>query len=368
MVVFPIVNGAQKAILGVSAVFIVLPCVAVALRIYGRRLKGVRLDLSDYLIMGGLVNSLAFAGVDISCVVNCGVGHHMVDIVQEYGTGPLMLFMKELIAIQILWAVGNSCVKLSLLSFYCRVFSFPYFLLMAKATATFILLWALAVILGGFLLCQPFAYTWDQTIPGGHCGNQVLSYQITGALNMATDLMVLTMPMPYLWKLEMRLSQKLPLIAVFAIGLFVCVATIMRLVSLSLLDFTDLTSSITDAMIWGTVEPALGVTLACVPFMKPVFPFTRSMAKYTQATRTESNVPKQASKKGFQHPYDPYPLQTFVSTAELNQTTRETTREPSPPRSFGGASDQEGLVPEEGRGRGRGMSMSIVVEKGFQMK
>jgi hypothetical protein len=115
--------------------------------------------------------------------------------------------------------VGNSCVKLSLLSFYCRIFPFPNFILVAKATAGFILLWAIAVILGGFLLCQPFAYTWDQTIPGGHCGNQVLSYQITGALNLVTDLMVLAMPMRHLWKLEMRLSQKVPLLCAFAVGL-----------------------------------------------------------------------------------------------------------------------------------------------------
>lgn len=52
---FPIVNGAQKATIAVAAVFMVLPIVAVTLRIYGRHLKGVGLDLSDYLIMGGLV-------------------------------------------------------------------------------------------------------------------------------------------------------------------------------------------------------------------------------------------------------------------------------------------------------------------------
>jgi hypothetical protein len=55
--------------------------------------------------------------------------------------------------------------------------------------------------------------------PGGHCGNQVLSYQITGALNLVTDLMVLAMPMRHLWKLEMRPSQKIPLMCAFAVGL-----------------------------------------------------------------------------------------------------------------------------------------------------
>ncbi|OJJ06579.1 hypothetical protein ASPVEDRAFT_154582 [Aspergillus versicolor CBS 583.65] len=355
MVVFSIVNNAQRAIIGVAAVFMVLPIVAVTLRIYGRHLKGVGLDLSDYLIMGGLVCSLGFGAIDISCVVNCGVGHHMAEVVAQYGMGPIMLFMKELVAIQIFWAVGNSCVKLSLLSFYCRVFSFPRFIMTAQITAVFILLWALAVILGGFLLCQPFAFTWDQSIPGGHCGNQVLSYQITGALNLVTDLMVLTMPMPYLWKLEMRVSQKIPLMAVFAVGLFVCVATIMRLVSLSLLDFTDLTDNITEAMIWGTIEPALGVTLACIPFMKPIFPFSRSMANYTQSGQTESSHGKMFSRKGFRHPYDPYPLDTMVSTAGAQEPGLQTRPD--------NASDQERLVSSE-----QGKGMSIVVQKDFEMK
>lgn len=62
MVVFSIVNNAQRAIIGVAAVFMVLPIVAVTLRIYGRHLKGVGLDLSDYLIMGGLV-SFCFSGL-----------------------------------------------------------------------------------------------------------------------------------------------------------------------------------------------------------------------------------------------------------------------------------------------------------------
>ncbi|KAL2841874.1 hypothetical protein BJY01DRAFT_217116 [Aspergillus pseudoustus] len=361
MVVFPLVNNAQREIIGVAVAFIVLPCVAVSLRIYGRHLKGVPFDLSDYLIFVGLLSSIAFSSLDISCVLNCGVGHHMRDILAEHGMGPIQQLMKNLVGIQILWAVGNSCVKLSLLSFYCRIFSFPNFILVAKATAVFILLWATAVILGGFLLCQPFAYTWDQTIPGGHCGNQVLSYQITGALNLVTDLMVLTMPMPHLWKLEMRLSHKVPLMCAFGVGLFVCVATIMRLVSLSILDFSDLTINIPDAMIWGNIEPALGVTLSCIPFMKPVFPFARSTNKYAQSGPTISDQPTPFRKKGFQHPYDPYPLQTFVSAAGIDETVHD----PSPPRSSGNESDQQNLVPASPKERGTGIS--IVVKREFDM-
>ncbi|KAL4806616.1 hypothetical protein BDV18DRAFT_159787 [Aspergillus unguis] len=251
--------------------------------------------------------------------------------------------MAELVAVQILWAAGNPCVKLSLLSFYCRVFTFPNFI----------------------LLCLPFVYTWDQSLPGGHCGNQVLSYQITGALNLITDLMVLAMPAPYLWKLEMDKRQKIPLMGTFALGIFVCVATIMRLVSLSILDFDDLTYNLTDAMIWGTIEPALGVTLACVPFMKPVFPWARSSnAKYATAnSHTRGTQPKLFSKKGFQRPYDPYPLQTFVSAA--GETGRE--REHSPVGSLGGASDQ-GILETAKGGDSDKRGMNIMVRQEFDMR
>lgn len=81
----------------------------------------------------------------------------------------------------------------------------PFVIWTARGAITFIALWALGTIMAGCLICRPFAMNWDQTIPGGHCGNQVLSFTVTGILNLVTDLMVLTLPLPYLYKLQMRL-------------------------------------------------------------------------------------------------------------------------------------------------------------------
>jgi hypothetical protein len=139
----------------------------------------------------------------------------------------------------------------------------------------------------------------------------------------------------------------------------------MRLVSLSILDFTDLTSNIPAAMIWGTIEPALGVTLSCIPFMKPIFPFTRSTSRYyAQSSRTTNDQPMPFRKKGFQHPYDPYPLETFFSTA-AGGGEEETGRDPSPPRSVGNDSDQQDLVPGSRKERAKGLS--IVVQRDFEI-
>lgn len=101
---------------------------------------------------------------------------------------------------------------------YCRVFTVQAFVWTAQVTGAVIIMWALATILMGFFLCQPFEYNWNQNIKG-HCGNQLLSYRITGSLNLITDVIVLLLPMPYLYSLNLAFYKKLVLIGTFAVGL-----------------------------------------------------------------------------------------------------------------------------------------------------
>jgi hypothetical protein len=79
--------------------------------------------------------------------------------------------------------------------------------------------WCIGTIVAGLLICQPFAFNWDQTIPGGHCGNQILSFQVTGAINILTDVVVLLMPMPLLYSLQLPLTSRVVLIGVFGVGI-----------------------------------------------------------------------------------------------------------------------------------------------------
>lgn len=122
------------------------------------------------------------------------------------------------IANQILWAIAVCLPKVSILILYIRVFTMPFFITAARVTGVLILLLGLATVLGALLQCRPFAYNWDQTIPGGHCGDQVLSFKITGAFNVTLDVLVLLLPMPYLCTLEMALYRKIILVLTFAAG------------------------------------------------------------------------------------------------------------------------------------------------------
>ena len=75
----------------------------------------------------------------------------------------------------------------------------------------------IVVILESFLLCRPFAYNWDKTIEGS-CANQTSIFLSAGVINLLIDVMIVTLPMPMLWRLRMPLGRKIALSGVFGMG------------------------------------------------------------------------------------------------------------------------------------------------------
>jgi hypothetical protein len=117
-----------------------------------------------------------------------------------------------------LWATSLSCSKASILLLYMRLFEVPSFLTAARVVGVIVALWACATVLAGFFICRPFAMNWDTTIPGGHCGDQVLSFTLTGVVNLLTDVAVIVLPLPYLYGLQMPRYRKIVLMVVFSLG------------------------------------------------------------------------------------------------------------------------------------------------------
>lgn len=75
------------------------------------------------------------------------------------------------------------------------------------------------MIVGSVLICQPIAFYWDHTIEGGFCGDYYALWLTTGVLNIVTDLVVLLLPMPYLYSLSMVRYKKVVLMGTFGMGL-----------------------------------------------------------------------------------------------------------------------------------------------------
>ena len=67
--------------------------------------------------------------------------------------------------------------------------------------------------------CRPVAYQWDKNIKGGHClDTNLLIYFATAPLDIATNIAILALPMPYLWNLQMPWSRKLATMGLFVLA------------------------------------------------------------------------------------------------------------------------------------------------------
>ncbi|KAJ4389297.1 hypothetical protein N0V93_006763 [Gnomoniopsis smithogilvyi] len=270
MLRLPMVKTGQIALFTCSIIFAIIPTVAVVLRIIARRIANRRLDAADYLIFCAWILTI---GLAICCALETvygGFGWHRVDVVAEYGQQVITNYHIITLPLEIFWTLSISFSKLSLLTLYIKVFPLSRLTTVSKITWVGVALLAVSGALCTLLICQPIQYNWDLTLPGGHCGSQKSLFGIYGVLNLFTDLMVLGLPIPSLVGLKLPTLRKVGLVATFAIGFVTCIASVIRLVFLTSMDYLDITYSGIPFMLMTVVEPSLAVTLACVPLLRPI--------------------------------------------------------------------------------------------------
>lgn len=104
--------------------------------------------------------------------------------------------------------------------------------------------YSLASVLVNVFSCKPVSGSWDLALATtAVCINRPVFYFAQAGLGIFTDFATLAAPLPFLWKLQMPVRQKIGVSAVLMMGGFVCIVSIIRLLSIkTLLDSTDLTS------------------------------------------------------------------------------------------------------------------------------
>jgi hypothetical protein len=84
------------------------------------------------------------------------------------------------------------------------------------------LLWlsVLVLILASFLAFSlRVSASWDPTLlPTAVCLNRGAIYIVTAVIGVATDFMVILLPIPTIWGLHLHMKQKLGLLGIFGVG------------------------------------------------------------------------------------------------------------------------------------------------------
>ncbi|KAI9817082.1 MAG: hypothetical protein M1826_001664 [Phylliscum demangeonii] len=205
-----------------------------------------------------------------------GLGVHQYDVRL---TDLLPHFVKFSYIGLVVQSVWPYIIKLSILALYLRIFSSSFGNRWAiRAVLVFVSLWTVYSFLQTLLLCIPIAKAWDLSMRGGRCLVVKWPSILNGAMNAATDLLVLVLPIPMVMRLQMGTRQKTGMLAIVLMGSFATIASFVRFGIF--VDQTlwrpDVTWTVTPTIVWCTVEGNLGIICACIvvlkPFVRHVFP------------------------------------------------------------------------------------------------
>ncbi|UKZ95955.1 uncharacterized protein TrAFT101_010762 [Trichoderma asperellum] len=284
--VFPIERTSQKAIIGSAVIFSLLPVIAVVLRIVARsRLKQFSLDLSDWLIILACIVAVAYQALAVACAVVGGMGYHTSEVLAMGGQESFTLLMKLVTVVVVFWSLSLGLTKMSILALYTKIFSIRSFILISQACAVFVIIWAMVLFIGAFVICTPVEFNWDKFSTVGTCGNIRMLWAVTGGLNIFSDLVIMLLPMPYLYGLTLQMYKKVGLMVTFGIGLAVCIVSAVRLAEIVKIDMNDFPFSGGIALAFSALEPCLLVTAACIPLLRPLVSRNKSTADASSYAR-----------------------------------------------------------------------------------
>ncbi|KAH6887135.1 hypothetical protein B0T10DRAFT_407061 [Thelonectria olida] len=267
----------RPVIIAVSVTTWVLAFLTLMMRVVGRRIKGLNLWLDDWFIVAALIAALGHVIGMAGYATSRGVGQHVwagkPDATYAWALG---LFMAEIFYTLTLWLT-----KLSILAFYWRSFGvwrsmrWPIWALAAIVSS-----WGIALLLVTILQCSPTRAAWarydpDNPLPASeyHCRIDQMQFFYGNAVpTIVTDVMLMLLPLPYVWRLHLPAGGKLALSGIFLVGIFVTVVSVIRLVLLLRTDLVnpDITWNFVSVGVLTIVEGNIAVVCACLPFAKPV--------------------------------------------------------------------------------------------------
>ena len=102
----------------------------------------------------------------------------------------------------------------------------------------------------------------------GTCIDNIRFWYANAGFSIATDVVILLLPMYLVYRLHIPLRQKIALAAVFALGGFVLITSVLRVTTIEDLSMSDITYENFSTM-WTIIEPNVAVMCACLPMIRP---------------------------------------------------------------------------------------------------
>ncbi|KAH6953797.1 hypothetical protein BKA56DRAFT_638278 [Ilyonectria sp. MPI-CAGE-AT-0026] len=145
--------------------------------------------------------------------------------------------------------------------------------------------------------CTPMRKAWDLTMAAdvGSCIDRPAMFQATAGLGVATDIIMIAIPIPMVLGLQLSAKKKAALLCLFGIGSATVITSMVRLALLiTQLDKVDVTWGGGPIHTWICIEANLLIMCACLStlrhFIKTIAPRLLSSSKGTSTGKSKTGV------------------------------------------------------------------------------
>ncbi|KAF6233129.1 hypothetical protein HO173_008673 [Letharia columbiana] len=198
--------------------------------------------------------------------------------------GRMEVFFKIIYISQLTQTVTFGLTKIAVVLFYRRIFVPRTFSIISLVMIGLNITWTIAFFAANLLQCWPISGNWTglDAAPGT-CIDTTMMYLAQAWSDVFTDIVILSMPIPWIWRLQMAPMRKFFVVLMLQLGALVVCAGVAKLVVFHRITYDtavgdeDLTYLLTPTVYWPMVESSLGIVGACLPLLRPVF--TDSPAK-----------------------------------------------------------------------------------------
>lgn len=241
-------------IFAVCIVLSVLSIGTVCCRLWIRgKARGLAGD--DYMAALSMVFALAYS---ILCIVQTKYGLGLpLKLRPKLNVGP---YSRVNFAGRPIYQIGISFFKIALLISYLRLLQGTdrkTYRIVVWVTITVVFLAHLGCALSLVFACTPVEKSWKPWIDG-KCLQPGPSFTGYAVVTIVSDVVVAILPIPVLLKLNVRMEKKVGLIAIFMLGLFTTLCSILRYLQIDRIQNGDGNSTM--LVLWGTIEFNVGVS------------------------------------------------------------------------------------------------------------
>ncbi|KAK2754034.1 hypothetical protein FQN54_007203 [Arachnomyces sp. PD_36] len=208
-------NASVSQQLTISAtVFSVICPILIAVRVCGRVRLRQPLGPDDIVIMVAVCFSIALS-IAMCLLAKWGIGKTNAEMEPHILKNVIKLFL----ASQVVYKITTALTKISILLVYLRVFTQKIFRYICWVLMGIIALDAAISVMITLLQCSPVDLAWNIE-KEGKCIDLMTFWLVNGAYSIASDVIVLILPLPMIHALQLPRKTKAGLMLVFSLGIF----------------------------------------------------------------------------------------------------------------------------------------------------